>query len=433
MPTLADHFAAMLKDATLHNTTLIFEGARRNILSNLAKAAKDPAAQNVQLPENATPDDVLKQIVDSPIDPGVIDSLAEAVGFSELAGFGKYETGDRGWIGCLLNYYRFLHDKAGFPLPPVPANGNYIEGVTNLIAEPADRSGIKIGIVGDWGTGVWDDGKKNVAKNVIDAMRQHRPDYAIHLGDVYYSGDAKQEISNFLQLWPFTNHRSYALNSNHEMYSGGHGYYGTLLKDPEFQHQQAGYFALTNAQWLIIGLDTAYYSTSHLYQEGAIRDPNDPSSMAQADWLARVVSANPGKRVIMMTHHDGFDVDGETLKVAFKTLYQQIALLLQGVSEWWWYWGHVHTAIVYSPVSPFHNSLLHARCAGHGAVPYMPFTKRLGKEVIWTEYGLANNPNDTGVDRGRAPNGFAILTLTGPDLKEEFYDENNRLQWTGDR
>jgi hypothetical protein len=428
MPTLADHFAAMLKDATLHNTTLDFDSGHRNILANLAKAANDPAAQNVLVPEGASPNEIFDQIAQSFIDPRVLDELAEAVGFSEMAGFGQYETGDRGWIGCLLNYYKYLNNKAPFPSPSIPGNG-----VTALIKEPADGSGIKIGIVGDWGTGVWDSGKKDVARKVIGAMQQHAPDYAIHLGDVYYSGDADQEVNNFLDLWPFTNRRSYALNSNHEMYSGGHGYYGKLLKNDEFQHQGAGYFALTSPRWLIIGLDTAYYSTSHLYQEGAIRDPNDPSSMAQANWLTRVVNSNPGKRTIILTHHDGFNISGESLKVTFKTLYQQIALLMQSIGEWWWYWGHVHTAVVYSPVSPFHNSLVHARCAGHGAIPYMPFTKRMGKEVIWTEYGLANDPNDTGIDRGRAPNGFALLTLTGAALKEEFYDENNRLQWSSDR
>jgi hypothetical protein len=429
MPTLADHFAAILKDATLRHTTLNFNAAQ-DLLTPLAKAARDPAAQLVQVAQDATPDQIFGQIGASAIDPGILDALAQAVGFSELAGFGKYETGDRGWITCLLNYYKYLHNKATFPSPSQPGNG-----MVQLIPEPAE--GIKIGVVGDWGTGTWDNSGRidNVAERVITAVNNHSPNYAIHLGDVYYSGDADQETNNFLNLWKTHISQScvsYALNSNHEMYNGGHGYYETLLKDDRFNHQGAGYFGLTNSRWLIIGLDTAYYSTSHLYQEGAIRDPSDPKSMAQANWLSNVLNNNPGKRVIIMTHHDGFSISGDS-KVTFKPLYREIAALMQGVSEWWWYWGHLHTAIVYSTVSPFHNSSVHSRCVGHGAIPYMPFTKRLGKEVTWTEYGLANDPTDTGAERGRAPNGFALLTLTGPNLKEEFYDENNNLQWSSAR
>ncbi len=58
------------------------------------------------------------------------------------------------------------------------------------------------------------------------------------------------------QLADETNGRnSFALNGNHEMYSGGRPYFNRVL--PSF-NQEASYFTLYNDYWQIHGLDTAY-------------------------------------------------------------------------------------------------------------------------------------------------------------------------------
>ena len=52
----------------------------------------------------------------------------------------------------------------------------------------------------------------------------------MHLGDVYYSGTEKEVEERFLKVWPTeaaTINR--ALNGNHEMYSGGFGYFKLIL------------------------------------------------------------------------------------------------------------------------------------------------------------------------------------------------------------
>jgi hypothetical protein len=268
-------------------------------------------------------------------------------------------------------------------------------------------------------------------------MEAHAPDYTIHLGDVYYSGADAEEAGKFLPYWPFTNGRSYALNSNHEMYSGGNGYFGKLLTDSKFAAQhRLGYFALTNQNWLIIGLDSAYFTHSFLYQEGAIAeiDLSNPKAtgMVQINWLKQLLGANQGKRIILMTHHDGFSVDPASGKVTISPLYRQITSLMQGVRDWWWYWGHVHTVIAYLSVHFGSVSTMTARCIGHGAIPYMPFPPNyssLGSgdvQIDWTETDLARDPQIP----LRAPNGFLLLTLTGADLREEIYDENNRQRWS---
>ena len=90
----------------------------------------------------------------------------------------------------------------------------------SVTAQPFPDAG-RIAILGDWGTGLYG------APKIGEAVRKDRDPFAmlLHLGDVYYSG-TKQEIGErFLEVWPKrTDAISRALNSNHEMYSGGDAY-----------------------------------------------------------------------------------------------------------------------------------------------------------------------------------------------------------------
>ena len=71
---------------------------------------------------------------------------------------------------------------------------------------------------------------KHVAARVASA--DPKPDKVIHLGDIYYGG-IKAECEAFLRNWPLQGDpenpgasipsgTSFALNGNHEMYSGAH-------------------------------------------------------------------------------------------------------------------------------------------------------------------------------------------------------------------
>ncbi|HTT76316.1 MAG TPA: metallophosphoesterase [Candidatus Binataceae bacterium] len=424
MSSLADHFAGMLKDASFSRNTLDFN-IRRDLFTLIHAVASDPVAKRVDILATDSASDIsakLKALRDSGSDLRTLDQLAQALGVSEMPGFGQYEEGDPRWIECLINYYKYRNRRAPFPEPFAP----YL-GISELIAQPQ----IKIGIVGDWGTGA------TIAQNVIQAMASHAPDYTIHLGDVYYSGADDEELDKFLPNWPFNNGRSYALNSNHEMYSGGNGYFGKLLADPKFAAQHnLGYFALTNDQWLIIGLDSAYFTHSFLYQQGAIAEADfsnpEASGMVQINWLKQLLQDHKGKRIILMTHHDGFSVDPAHGNVTISPLYTQITSLMQDVRDWWWYWGHVHTVTAYLSVHFGSISTMTPRCVGHGAIPYMPFPPNYGRlgsgdvKIDWTETDLARDPQIP----LRAPNGFLLLTLTGADLREEFYDERNHQRWS---
>ena len=138
------------------------------------------------------------------------------------------------------------------------------------IYEIADRTSISF--VGDWGTGT------DEAQMVANRITAFRPDFTIHLGDVYFVGGDTEIKENFLGektsdytpvKWPMGSKGSFALSGNHEMYARGIGYFRFLLpkmgiktSDHEWgSGQWASFFCLQNTHWRIIALDTSYNST----------------------------------------------------------------------------------------------------------------------------------------------------------------------------
>ncbi len=63
---------------------------------------------------------------------------------------------------------------------------------------------------------------------------------------MYYSGLPNEVEQHVLTHWPVTAAQaaagvtSWSLNGNHDMYSGGFGYYGTLLADSRFAASPPG-------------------------------------------------------------------------------------------------------------------------------------------------------------------------------------------------
>ncbi|HTY59811.1 MAG TPA: metallophosphoesterase, partial [Bacteroidota bacterium] len=140
----------------------------------------------------------------------------------------------------------------------------------------------KIALVGDWGSGIAS------AYRVMESIRQRqKPNMTIHLGDIYYSGRVNEVNSYFLgpDDW-YRAERSFALNGNHEMYSGGEGYFEHVL--PALA-QETSYFCLENRFWRIIGLDTGYntkvFPFLDLFLGTSIHAEN-------LEWLKRVVFAD---------------------------------------------------------------------------------------------------------------------------------------------
>ncbi len=341
------------------------------------------------------------------LDAGVIIAVD---GGGEIWGTGKYEQLDPGWLEAGAEWLEhFIVPKHAFNPNPV------------VLAIDDD---VQIGLAGDWGTGDWrTQANPAPSTDVRCHMAFLKPDLTIHLGDVYYAGTGNEEQHILTNLWPKAPKGSLALNSNHEMYSGA-GAYFQAISNPPFETQKGcSFFALENANWVIVGLDSAYYSDElSLYRDGALFSNNsDPNNSVQLNFLKAQVAK--GKKIIVLTHHNGLSQDG-TSKT---TLWSQVmSAFPANAGPAYWYWGHVHAGVAYQPVGNGAAKVL-ARCCGHGGLPCGQASEMVDKQatVLWYENRLAHDPDI----QERVLDGFAMLDLQGPQLQEVFYDENGGVAW----
>lgn len=343
---------------------------------------------------------------------GVANSLEAGVvidvdGGGEIWGTGKYQQLDPGWLEAaaewlehlILGKYKFSTNPATIAIP----------------------DGVQIALAGDWGTGDWRTAANPAPSTDVRAhLASLQPNLTIHLGDVYYAGTGSQEEQLLVTIWPKGPLGALALNSNHEMYSGA-GAYFKAISNPPFEIQKGcSYFALENRNWVIVGLDSAYYSDEEkLYREGALFPSQGPQP--QLDFLKAQVAK--GKKVILLTHHNGLVQDGSSQT----TLWSQVmSAFPPDAGPAYWYWGHVHAGVVYQPQKNGAAAVL-CRCCGHGGLPCGQSSEMADKAstVVWYENRLAHDPDIP----QRILSGFALLYLDGPNIEEVFYDENGGVAW----
>ena len=240
----------------------------------------------------------------------------------------KFDNDDLfGWLGMA---WKFIFKPDVHPwLSPPPA--------PEIIAADAH-----IAIFADWGTGLY--GAPAIAKAIVALPRC---DVVLHLGDTYYSGADIEVTRRLVGDWPsrggLTINRS--LNGNHEMYSGGHGYFDAL---GSFFHQPASCFAMQNSNWVLVCLDTAYVDFN--------------LGPTQVAWLKSIVDAAGSRKLILFSHHQPFsqlDDQGPNLQKA-------LAELLSKQRIHAWFWGHEHRLVLYEPHSKWGFK---GRCIGNGGFP----------------------------------------------------------------
>jgi hypothetical protein len=329
-------------------------------------------------------------------------------------GFGKYELFDIRWLESLATLWENFYKKAfdfGDEAPP--------------IIQYPNRS-LNLAIVGDWGTGEWGvDPAHCPSQKIADFINRDPPDMTIHLGDVYYSGTRGEEVANLVHPWPRGTWGNFTLNSNHEMYSAGYGYYQKALHDPIFSRQgKRSCFAVEMDDWIILGLDSAYYSSPYgLYMHGALWPKNmEPGRSPQFQLISRV--ATIGKPIILLTHHNPLKVDGTVDDKSL--LFDQVtnAFAGSGILPAYWYYGHVHLGAAYTQSSA-PTGKINYRCAGHGGLPW-GHAKALDKagNVAWFEATpVIDSPNN------RVVNGFATLRGFEKKVQETFYTEDGDVSW----
>lgn len=307
-----------------------------------------------------------------------------------LLGCRPWELLDPRWGECLLNWVKHLELRAPFGTDPASIT----------LPDTFD-----LALVGDWGTGDTED--HSGAIRVAQAVGALDPDFTIHLGDVYPAGTARDEINN-MAAWHHGRQGSFTLNSNHEMYDGGFGYFAELARNFPLQ-RNTSYFSMQNDHWLIVGLDSAYHSEkADLYMDGNL-------DMGQLQWLQGLPK---NRKVIILSHHQGFDITGAEQTL----LYGQVRAAL-GRDPDYWYWGHLHNAICYEAKGGFHG-----RCIGHGAIPY-GYARLLDANplVSWVEREVAGDFDYP----ERVLNGFASLRFNGDQLTETLIGEDGSVRWTG--
>ena len=182
---------------------------------------------------------------------------------------------------------------------------------------------LRVAIAADWGTGLY--GAPKIAETMRKMAEQRKFDLAMHLGDVYYSGTEKEVEERFLKVWPTdaaTINR--ALNGNHEMYSGGFGYFELIL--PAFK-QESSYFALQNEHWLLVGLDTAY--VDHDIDNEQVAWLNLILNQAERAEAGAVLAP----AAVLAPRHQG-----PKLQKALKRLLDEKRITA-------WYWGHEHECV----------------------------------------------------------------------------------------
>jgi hypothetical protein len=318
-------------------------------------------------------------------------------------GTGKYEQLDPGWIEAFASFLETLL-LGKHPFMAIPAT----------ISIPDN---VKIGLAGDWGTGNWRTGANPApSTNVCTQLQNLQLDLTIHLGDVYYAGSSDQEQHELTMLWPKGSIGSLALNSNHEMYSGAKPYFQALAASPFGMQNGCSYFVMENANWVIVGLDSAYFAPEiEMYINGSL----GPTTLStQVTFLQDQVAK--GKKVIVLTHHNGLKEDASG---PMGLLAEVMSGFPSGGGPALWYWGHMHAGIVYAPYGPDKISL---RCCGHGGLPWGHASALANNpQVIWYEHQPAGDPDIP----QRVCNGFAVLSLDGPDVHEAFYNEKGEIEW----
>lgn len=320
-------------------------------------------------------------------------SLADAVALKapdQL--FGEMSQTDGGWLACLAaKAYRRFAKRRPFP---------------NRAAAPRKiGSNARVYLVADWGSGI------SRATKIADRIRSMleaekvAEQHVIHLGDVYYSGWPEEYDDHFLRHWPVQPGRedrygSWCLNANHDMFSGGHGYFDHLLKDSRFKAQEGtSFFSLENDHWQLLGLDSAW--------------KDEDLAGDQVEWVSRRQDAHPDKKLILMTHHQPFS--------AFESDCVNLQPLLRRNRVRAWFWGHEHRFAMYKP----REDLPYGRLIGHGGVPVWARPK--SKAVPATVQYVSTNGFRSGIERF-ALFGFAVLDFDAAQIGVRYFDEHGEVE-----
>jgi hypothetical protein len=311
-----------------------------------------------------------------------------------------FDARDPNWIGRTgLPWIRHYLEMGRHPWQDTP-------GPVDIIPNTC-----RIAVLGDWGTGLY--GAPHCAFSI---EQDGTADVLLHLGDVYYIGTDDEIRTRFLSHWPKVGRAvTRCAIGNHEMFSGGTGYFSML---PMFG-QSGSYFAMQNDHWLLVGLDTAY-SDHELAGD-------------QITWLTDLLRHSGERKVVLFSHHQPFSLFSRPAR----RLLRQMSPFLEARRIFAWYWGHEHWCVIFEQHRQWR---MYGRCVGHSgfpefrewpfAAPDSPtFVHRPGRGALTPSALLLDGPNNyiATHEKEYSPHGYVTLTFDGDQVEEEYYEPGGTL------
>ena len=210
---------------------------------------------------------------------------------------------------------------------------------------------------------------------------------------------------------------------NHDVYSGGAGYYWLL----DQIGQQASYFCLQNPNWQFLAMDTGYNDNDPLTVTTNMTSLVNIGSWAEEDWLLDKINLAGTRKTVLLSHHQLFSPfasvgteDGQPyaynkhLRGTFQAVMAKITC---------WFWGHEHTLAIFDP----YMDLQRGRCLGASAVPVFNDQQSYRNGGGLQTYGglplpTWNTKAQLGSNGTSYNNCFAIMTLNGASANVDYYE-----------
>jgi hypothetical protein len=344
----------------------------------------------------------------------------------------KFGTNDPNWVETLEDYLVYFGPdgkRKAIPYVTPEAAGPYV------ITIPDDA---RIALIGDWGTGT------EAAVALLKQVKAQNPNVLIHMGDIYYSGTEDECRQNFEAIVNTVFDRAnvflpvFNLAGNHDMYSGGQGYYDLLKRlNPDDKHQQkASFFCLRteNAKWQILGADTGVHDcdpftaiTARL-TNGAAATYLNPD---EENWHIARLAEKPDWDTIILSHHQVFsafsaigrrDTDSDSYPCVNKNLLGSLRKFQAAGTVAAWFWGHEHNLCIYEP----YMGLAYGRCVGHGAVPVQVSDAPYGAIAGASSPPALIEATRLGMTGAVFAHGFAMITLNpaGGPAHVDYFDDS---------
>jgi hypothetical protein len=353
------------------------------------------------------------------------DDAAIAAAKQALPAFGQCDLGWTETITEFLQHYRLVK-HGNIPYQRWKKSTDFVLGDAGTPSVlPANAT---VAVIGDWGNGA------PRAQALLKAVAQHKPDILIHLGDIYYSCDAREAntfFENITAVFPLEHTRVFTLCGNHDMYGGGVPYYALLNR----LGQPASFFCLRNANWQLLAMDTGYHDFDPLMVNTSVtwlrdgtgddgRQSEDPYS--ELEWHLEKLTDAGGRRTVLLSHHPLFTRNSpiDTNQSVNLRLQKQFQGRLADIALW--LWGHEHNQAIYAPFA----NLTRGRCLGASAIPVGSDKKiydasdQFAPGVLVP--GLIADGARLGIDaaNGLWDLGYGILTLGGATGTMNYYSFN---------